>query len=93
MPTYDYNCTKCGKEFEIFHGMMESPEITCPECNGNAKKIISGGTGIIFRGSGFYVTDNSGSPKPAAVSGTGESTPAPAEKKKKKQTENAPTSS
>jgi putative FmdB family regulatory protein len=58
MPTYDYKCTKCNLEFERFQRITEDPIKTCPECNGPVKRLIGGGTGIIFKGSGFYVTDN-----------------------------------
>jgi len=57
MPTYDYKCTNCENVFEKFHGMNESPEILCPECNAISKKKISLGAGIVFKGSGFYVND------------------------------------
>ncbi|MBI9103464.1 MAG: zinc ribbon domain-containing protein [Spirochaetales bacterium] len=58
MPTYDYRCEKCENVFEEFHGMTEDPEIKCPLCGNVSKKMIGGGLGIIFKGSGFYVTDN-----------------------------------
>ena len=58
MPTYDYRCTKCNFEFERFQRITEDPVKKCPECNGPVKRLIGGGTGIIFKGSGFYVTDN-----------------------------------
>ncbi|MCK5155997.1 MAG: hypothetical protein KAQ69_06155 [Spirochaetales bacterium] len=58
MPTYDYICENCSHEFELFQGMKEDAETSCPECCGFVRRIISGGTGIIFKGSGFYVTDN-----------------------------------
>ena len=58
MPTYDYECRECGQIFESFHGMNESPRIACKRCNStDTFKKISGGAGIHFKGSGFYVTD------------------------------------
>ncbi len=57
MPNYDYKCTSCGNVFEIFHGMTESPQIHCPDCSAPATKKIGAGAGIVFKGSGFYVTD------------------------------------
>ncbi|MEJ5284663.1 MAG: FmdB family zinc ribbon protein [Brevinematia bacterium] len=57
MPNYDYRCEKCDNIFEVFHKMTESPEVKCPECGSNAKKMLGGGAGIIFKGSGFYKTD------------------------------------
>jgi putative FmdB family regulatory protein len=58
MPTYDYECKDCGYEFEHFQRMSDEPLGTCPECGGALRRLIGGGTGIIFKGSGFYVTDN-----------------------------------
>lgn len=57
MPTYEYECRKCGHAFEVFHSMTEPPVDKCPKCNGPVKKLISGGAGLIFKGSGFYITD------------------------------------
>ena len=60
MPTYDYKCENCGKTFEYFQSMQDAPLSVCKECNGHLKRLIGGGLGIIFKGSGFYVTDNKG---------------------------------
>ncbi len=60
MPTYDYECRSCGHTFEVFHGMTESPVLSCPRCRSAVRKLIGGGLGVIFKGSGFYVTDNKG---------------------------------
>ena len=57
MPTYDYKCTKCGHAFELFQSMSEAPRKRCPECRGAVRRLVSGGTGLIFKGSGFYLTD------------------------------------
>ena len=60
MPTYDYLCRECGDRFEHFQSMSSSPLKTRPDCkveNCNIERIISGGTGLIFKGSGFYLTD------------------------------------
>ena len=57
MPTYDYACQSCNNVFEVFHRISEEPEITCPKCNSEAKRKISLGSGLVFKGSGFYVTD------------------------------------
>ena len=56
-PTYNYECTKCGYEFEEFHKMTDPPVEKCPKCTGKVRKLISAGSGIIFKGSGFYTTD------------------------------------
>ncbi|MGC9313827.1 MAG: FmdB family zinc ribbon protein [Sediminispirochaetaceae bacterium] len=60
MPTYDYECTDCGHTFEYFQAMSDEPLSVCPNCGGKVKRLIGGGMGIIFKGSGFYVTDNRG---------------------------------
>ncbi|MBN1913334.1 MAG: zinc ribbon domain-containing protein [Candidatus Omnitrophica bacterium] len=57
MPTYEYECTKCGHRFEAFQSMNEKPLEKCPECRKKVKRLISSGSGIIFKGSGFYATD------------------------------------
>lgn len=65
MPTYDYKCKDCGFKFEKFQKMTEEPLKVCPECGGEAKRLIGAGAGPIFKGSGFYQTDYKNSSKPA----------------------------
>jgi putative FmdB family regulatory protein len=58
VPTYHYHCKECGYEFERFSSITSySKELECPVCRGKASLSISGGTGMIFKGSGFYITD------------------------------------
>jgi putative FmdB family regulatory protein len=57
MPTYEYECRKCGHAFEKFQSMTEERIKTCPECKGRVDRLIGTGAGIIFKGSGFYETD------------------------------------
>jgi putative FmdB family regulatory protein len=57
MPTYEYECKSCGHTFEIFQAMSDAPLNICPECGREVRRLIHGGTGVIFKGSGFYVTD------------------------------------
>ena len=57
MPTYDYKCFDCDNEFEHFQSMSDIPIKICPKCNGKVRRLISGGTGLIFKGAGFYKTD------------------------------------
>ncbi len=57
MPTYEYHCNDCGFNFEEFQSMAAEPLHVCPKCKGGVRRLISGGGGIIFRGSGFYETD------------------------------------
>ncbi len=59
MPTYEYECEKCGDHFEQFQNISDDPLTTCPkeECKGSVHRIISPGAGFLFKGSGFYITD------------------------------------
>lgn len=57
MPTYDYECEKCGHRFELFQTMSEERKKRCPKCKGKLRRLIGTGAGMIFKGSGFYVTD------------------------------------
>jgi len=57
MPTYEYRCEECQHEFEKFQSMMEEPVKKCPVCGGKVKRLIGSGAGLIFKGSGFYITD------------------------------------
>ncbi len=58
MPTYEYACSKCGHQFEQFQSMRDLPLKKCPKCKKLAlKRLIGGGAGLIFKGSGFYITD------------------------------------
>ncbi len=70
MPTYEYRCTSCNDTFEVFQSIKDEPVKTCPKCGGEVKRLIGSGAGIIFKGSGFYVTDykNNGNGKSAKSS-------------------------
>ena len=57
MPTYEYKCLKCNYLFEQFQKITDDPVTECPNCKGKVKRLISGGAGPIFKGSGFYQTD------------------------------------
>ena len=61
MPTYEYHCGGCHKTIDIFQPMTAQPEKVCPECgSSDFKRVVSGGVGVIFQGSGFYCTDYKG---------------------------------
>ena len=60
MPTYEYRCAECGNEFEQFGRMSDPPVQECPQCHAQAQRKISGGAGLVFKGSGFYITDYRG---------------------------------
>lgn len=58
MPTYSYSCQQCNYKFDLFQKITDNPICMCPHCNTpNAKRLIGGGCGLIFKGSGFYITD------------------------------------
>jgi len=67
MPTYEYECKSCSHNFEIFQSMSDPPIKDCPECGKEVRRLIFGGAGVIFKGSGFYVTDKGKSAKPASA--------------------------
>lgn len=71
MPTYEYRCPK-GHEFEKFQRMSDPPVAECPECGAEAERLLSAGGGLLFKGSGFYITDyRSDSYKKAAEKDSG----------------------
>lgn len=59
MPTYEYYCKSCDKDIEVFQSIKAEPLKVCPECDkkGKITRKISGGSGILFKGTGFYETD------------------------------------
>ncbi|MDR0486870.1 MAG: zinc ribbon domain-containing protein [Treponema sp.] len=67
MPTYEYECKSCGHSFETFQSMNDQPLKDCPECGREIRRLIFGGTGVIFKGSGFYVTDKGKNPSHKAA--------------------------
>ena len=88
MPLYDYKCKECGKVTEVRHGFNESHADPCPACGGTMQRVFSAAP-IVFKGSGYYVTDSRKSgasetanpasePAKAAPAATGDSSPAPA---------------
>ena len=76
MPTYEYECRSCGHEFETFQSMSDDALTDCPECRrSDLRRLIGGGSGIIFKGSGFYVNDSrpSGASKSSGAKESGDS--------------------
>lgn len=71
MPTYDYVCDACGHSFEKFQRFSEQPVRECPQCKKLAVRRVIHPTGIIFKGSGWYITDHGRSGHRAAGSGNG----------------------
>ncbi len=90
MPTYQYRCPTCNHEFEAFQGINEDAIKVCPKCHGETRRVISGGAGLIFKGTGFYITDykksgdksaGGSSPKPPKSSSSTDSGNGGSEKK------------
>jgi putative FmdB family regulatory protein len=78
MPTYEYECEKCGHRFELFQSMKDEPKKRCPKCRGKVRRLLGTGAGMIFKGSGFYVTDyRSDSYKKEKKSESGPAAPTP----------------
>ncbi|MDP3722033.1 MAG: zinc ribbon domain-containing protein [Candidatus Omnitrophota bacterium] len=57
MPTYEYQCKKCRRRHEAFQSITAKPLRRCPSCKGTLERLMGSGSGFLFRGSGFYVTD------------------------------------
>lgn len=77
MPTYEYACPKCGHTFEVFQSMKDEPLKKCPKCNKTGvKRLLGTGAGLIFKGSGFYITDYKKGGSGSGSSGGGETKPA-----------------
>ena len=75
MPVYEYQCETCGVRFERTQSFKDEPIKVCPECGGKTHRVI-GATGIIFKGSGFYINDSKGksaSATPSKNDGNGKS--------------------
>ena len=79
MPTYEYKCEACGHQFEKFQSITAAPIKKCPECGkSKVRRLIGTGAGLLFKGSGFYITDYRGeaynkAAKADSSSGGGES--------------------
>ena len=57
MPTYEYKCRDCGEKFDEFQSITDPPVSKCSSCGGPVDRVISGGSGMLFKGKGFYKTD------------------------------------
>lgn len=66
MPTYQYRCVDCGSELEVVQKFTDASLTECPECDGSLRKVYSA-VGVVFKGSGFYATDNRTKGKAAAA--------------------------
>ncbi|MBI1804128.1 MAG: zinc ribbon domain-containing protein [Ignavibacteriae bacterium] len=95
MPTYAYQCKSCNHEFEEFQSISEPPLVECPSCKKHTViRIIGAGAGLVFKGSGFYLTDyKKTSSSPAAESGTAKKSDSKPESKSDSKAESKPDSS
>ena len=57
MPTYEYQCKKCRRRHEAFQSITARPLTKCPHCRGRLVRLLGSGSGFLFKGSGFYITD------------------------------------
>lgn len=90
MPTYEYRCPN-GHQFELFQKMTDKPRGKCPVCGKMATRQISGGAGLVFKGSGFYITDYGKDGKgPRKPDSTGDSAASGSEKSAKSDTPDTP---
>lgn len=89
MPVYVYQCDTCGLTFEKRQRMTEEPLVDCPECEGHVHRVVQP-VGVVFKGSGFYVTDNR-SRSSTALPGKKEETKTEGEKAKPKPADSSST--
>jgi len=82
MPTYDYRCQQCGHQFEAFQSITAEPLSKCPVCSGTLERLIGGGAGLVFKGSGFYITDYKKNTNGGAKDATPKDEPKPAAESK-----------
>lgn len=76
MPTYDYKCENCNETFEIFQSIKDAPVKLCPSCGHETlKKMVSLPAGLIFKGTGFYLTDYKKKSSPSTESSSLKDTP------------------
>lgn len=87
MPTYTYHCRQCHKQFEYFQSIVDPPLRECSFCNGELERVITGGSGLIFKGSGFYITDYRNQKKNSEKTDSGKETSDDKTKKEKKAKE------
>jgi putative FmdB family regulatory protein len=72
MPLYVYKCNNCENQFEVRQRFSDDPLTVCPECEGDIRRVINP-VGIVFKGSGFYVTDSRNGKKSAMINGSSSS--------------------
>ena len=80
MPYYQYRCNDCKNEFEKRQRMSDDPLTECPVCNGRIRRVVNS-VGVVFKGSGFYVTDTRNGKNASAQNGTGKTAESKADDK------------
>lgn len=88
MPIYTYRCNDCGIEFEKRQRMSDEPLTDCPACDGHVRRIVNA-VGVVFKGSGFYITDSRNGKNASLSTGGSE----PSSSKPEKNSESTPTTS
>ncbi|HET8666288.1 MAG TPA: FmdB family zinc ribbon protein [Nocardioides sp.] len=92
MPTYQYRCTECDHAFEEFQSFTDDALTVCPVCGGRLRKVFNA-VGVVFKGSGFYRTDNRSSDSASSSSSAGASSNGDGSKDSSKSPESSSTSS
>ncbi len=95
MPTYDYECSACGHKFEVYQSITEDPLKSCPKCRKRkVRRLFGAGAGLLFKGSGFYITDyrSDGYKKAQKAESSSSSTSSASEGKSSSATESKPSS-
>jgi len=94
MPTYEYECTRCGLITEEFKPMSAPRRQRCPKCRSKVERLISGGIGLHFKGPGFYITDSRGKKgSPGGESRPGQESSAGGESSSAEESKRSPSSS
>ncbi|MGW0804061.1 FmdB family zinc ribbon protein [Nonomuraea sp. NPDC002799] len=92
MPTYQYACNDCGEQLDVVQKFTDDALTICPACEGNLRKVFSA-VGIVFKGSGFYKTDNRSSSAPASSAPSTPSKPAESKSSESSSSSTSSTSS
>lgn len=72
MPTYSYRCPACGHDYQKIQKITDNSRAKCPKCGARGERVITGGAGLIFKGSGFYITDYKRAPEKDKAEAAGE---------------------
>ena len=88
MPTYNYKCNGCGVEFSIIQSIKDEPLEVCDDCGSIVRRLLSGNVGLIFKGSGFYLTDYVRKPNKSEKENSNNSNKNPSNNKSKQKSKN-----